>query len=192
MRVELLPLDPSFEAGVEIKVSEVPEDMGRIQRFQIAATHPARPGVVLRQPFTPPAGCNRSELVNTATWINYLPESWRLIVNALWAAGTDAYTEVETFENTPVSIGEVRADKTRSAADWTPREALVELLRRIDSGEYSGMDALILCWRTVKKTASKALEINSYYSASSPDIHTTLGVLARSEWSIHQGATGED
>ena len=60
MRVELLPLDPSFETGVEIKVSEVPEDMGRIQRFQIAATHPARPGVVLRQPFTPPAGCNRS------------------------------------------------------------------------------------------------------------------------------------
>ena len=86
MRVELLPLDPSFEAGVEIKVSEVPEDMGRTQRFQIAATHPARPGVVLRQPFTPPAGCNRSELINTATWINYLPESWRLIVNALWAA----------------------------------------------------------------------------------------------------------
>ena len=106
--------------------------------------------------------------------------------------GPDAYAEVETFENTPVSIGEVRADKTRSAADWTPREALVELLRRIDSGEYPGMDALILCWRTVKKTASKALEINSYYSASSPDIHTTLGVLARSEWSIHQGATGED
>ncbi len=192
MRVELLPLDPSFETGVEIRVSEVPEDAVPGRRFQLAASHPGRPGVVLRQPFTPPPGCTRSELTNTAVWVNYLPDTWRMIVNALWASGPDAYAEVETFENAPVSIGEVRADKTRSAADWTPREALVELLRRIDSGEYSGMDALILCWRTVKKTASKAVEINSFYSASSPDIHTTLGVLARSEWAIHQGATGDD
>lgn len=187
MRVELLPLDPSFETGVEIRVSEVPEDMGRDQRFQIAATHPARPGVVLRQPFTPPAGCSRTELVSTATWINYLPDSWRLIVNALWAAGADAYEEVQTFETTPVSIGEVRADKTRSAADWKPREALVELLRRIDSGEYPDMDALILSWRTKD---AKGI-IGSFYSASSPDIHTTLGILARAEWAIQEGATGQ-
>ncbi|USN15089.1 hypothetical protein LESZY_00550 [Brevundimonas phage vB_BpoS-Leszy] len=186
MRVELLPLDPSFEAGVEIKVSEVPEDMGRIQRFQIAATHPARPGVVLRQPFTPPAGCNRSELVNTATWINYLPESWRMIVNALWASGPDAYAEVETFENAPVSIGEIKADKSRNARDWKPRDALVELLRRIDSGNYPDLDALVMAWRE----RSSAGEISSFYSASSPDIHVTLGILSRAEHMIHEIASG--
>lgn len=191
MKVVQLPVADLFEAGVAISVSSSPERGGG-DTYQLAVSHPARPGVVIRRPFEAPQGCRFEQLQDRGVWMNYLPETWRQLVTALWVSGADAYEEVQTYEDTPVSIGEVRADKTRSAADWTPREALVELLRRIDSGEYPDMDTLILCWRTVKKTASKALEINSFYSASSPDIHTTLGVLARSEWAIHQGATGDD
>ncbi len=191
MKMVQLPVADLFEAGVAISVSSSP-DQGGGDTYQLAATHPTRPGVVIRRPFTAPQGCRFEELQDRSVWMNYLPETWRQLVTALWVSGADAYEEAPTFEAMPVSIGEVRADKTRSAADWTPREALIELLRRIDSGEYPDMDALILCWRTLKRTPTKAVEINSFYSASSPDIHTTLGVLARSEWAIHQGATGDD
>ena len=38
------------------------------------------------------------------------------------------------FRNYPQTIGEIRADRSDKASDWTPRDALICLLRRIDSG----------------------------------------------------------
>jgi hypothetical protein len=186
MKMVQLPVADLFEAGVSISVSAQPERGGG-DIYQLAATHPTRPGVVIRRPFEAPQGCRFEQLQDRGVWMNYLPETWRQIVTALWVSGADAYEEVETFEAVPVGIGEIRADKSRSAADWKPREALIELLRRIDSGEYPDMDALILCWREKTKKGI----IGSFYSASSPDIHTTLGILARAEWAIQEGATGQ-
>ena len=62
----------------------------------------------------------------------------------------------------------------------------MELLRRIDSGNYPDLDALVMAWRE----RSSAGEISSYYSASSPDIHVTLGVMSRAEHMIHEIASG--
>lgn len=185
MRLELLPVPPLFENGVEINVSSNPE-RGSGNSYSVVVHHPMRKGVSHRQQFEAPSGCSVSDLRNRAVWINFLPETWRLMVTALWVAGADAYAEIETFENSPVSIGEFKADKSRDAKDWKPREALVELLRRIDNGEYPDMDALILAWR--ERTAKG--EISSYYSASSPDIHVSLGVLARAEYMMHEIASG--
>lgn len=186
MKMVQLPVADLFEAGVAISVSSSPERGGG-DTYQLAATHPTRPGVVIRRPFTAPQGCRFEELQDRGVWMNYLPETWRQLVTALWVSGADAYEEVETFENVPVGIGEIRADKSRSAADWKPREALVELLRRIDSGDYPDIDALILSWRT----KNAANEIGSFYSAASPDIHVTLGVLSRSIDMIHRNSVAE-
>ena len=38
------------------------------------------------------------------------------------------------FKDYPQTIGEIRSDKTDRASDWAPRDALIDLLRRIDNG----------------------------------------------------------
>lgn len=42
---------------------------------------------------------------------------------------------VENFADHPRSIAEIRSDKSLDASDWTPRDALIKLLRMHDSGE---------------------------------------------------------
>lgn len=41
------------------------------------------------------------------------------------------------FSKSPVSIGELRADKERQAGLWTPRECLIACLRDLDAGKIS-------------------------------------------------------
>lgn len=41
----------------------------------------------------------------------------------------------ENFANVPLSLNELRANKTQKASNWTPRDCLIDLLRRIDKGE---------------------------------------------------------
>jgi hypothetical protein len=43
---------------------------------------------------------------------------------------------VSDYSNHPPTIGEIRSDKSESAADWSPRDALITALRAIDSGEW--------------------------------------------------------
>jgi len=40
----------------------------------------------------------------------------------------------EDFSNHPYTIGELRANKTQSASQWTVRDMLIDALREIDSG----------------------------------------------------------
>lgn len=46
-------------------------------------------------------------------------------------------------QNNIVSLGRVRADRT-DASGWTPREAVVEMLRMIDEG--LSVERLIICY----------------------------------------------
>jgi hypothetical protein len=41
----------------------------------------------------------------------------------------------DDFSNHPRTIGEIRSDKTRKSQDWTVKEMLIAVLRKIDSGE---------------------------------------------------------
>lgn len=184
MKTQLVAVREGFEDKVVLAVS-VPFDVkGNPYSFQLVATHPDRPGVSVRRPFEGPQRCTLEELQNRNVWVEHLPLTWQELVTALWVSGSEAYEEVETFEAVPVGIGEIRADKTRSAADWKPRDVLVDLLRRIDSDELPNMDALVACWRERTEKG----EVSSFYSASSPDIHVTLGVLSRAEYQIQRGA----
>lgn len=81
----------------------------------------------------------------------------------------------ENFKDHPVSVAEVRSDKSQSASDWTPRDALVATLRDIDSGKLS-VEAIVICMRI---PGAKPGATSSAFKAASPDPHITLGLLTR-------------
>lgn len=51
----------------------------------------------------------------------------------------------ESFADAPQSITELRSDKSGSAKDWTPRDALVTTLREIDTGKF-GPEHIVIMW----------------------------------------------
>lgn len=67
----------------------------------------------------------------------------------------------EDFSEAPVSIGEVRSDRSNLAKDWTPREALVSMLRDIDSGKRNPEELMII---TIEPDGES--EMNVRYSRS--------------------------
>jgi hypothetical protein len=52
----------------------------------------------------------------------------------------------DSYANYPPSVNEVRSMRSGNAADWSPREALIQMLRDIDSGAIQP-DALIVSFR---------------------------------------------
>jgi len=81
------------------------------------------------------------------------------------------------FKDAPRSLGEVRSDKSGKGSDWSPREALVCLLRDIDNG--LNVDALVVCYRVDKDRAS--------FVAAAPDGLTVLGLLSRISHKYQEG-----
>lgn len=66
------------------------------------------------------------------------------------------------FSNHPLSIAEIKSDKTRNGSDWTPRDALISALRDIDSGAANPSDLLILTGRIDEHGATHTC----YYNAT--------------------------
>lgn len=83
------------------------------------------------------------------------------------------------FKDHPQSLSEIRANKSRNCADWTPRDALIDMLRRIDGGEQ--IDALVICARQVNDegTATK-------FSMATPDLITAFGLMSRAMWMMNE------
>ncbi len=90
----------------------------------------------------------------------------------------------ESFSNHPKSIAEIKSDKSRNAADWTPRDVLIDALRQIDSGEINA-DALIVVMREKKGPG----ETDTRWAMAGPDTHTSLGLLEYAQFRIM--ATGD-
>jgi hypothetical protein len=69
----------------------------------------------------------------------------------------------DDFKDYPPTIGELRSDKSHAAKDWSPRDALVSLLREIDGGSIKPT-AIFICgveaspegdsWRPFYRNAS--------------------------------------
>ena len=78
----------------------------------------------------------------------------------------------DNFADHPMSVGEIRSDKSHRANDWTPRDVLINALRDIDEGR-SKPEALIVCIREL--TAPGCVKTN--FIASAPDLHVSLGLL---------------
>lgn len=75
------------------------------------------------------------------------------------------------FKDYPKSVGDVRSDKTGSAADWSPRDALIQVLRDIDRGEISP-DVMVICYTSTSDGAQESAVV------SSPNVYNTVGLLA--------------
>lgn len=69
--------------------------------------------------------------------ISYLPPGHR-------PAPVPTVTYPDSFADYPKSISAVRADKSESSRDWSPRDALIDALGRIDTGELKPMCLSIL------------------------------------------------
>lgn len=74
----------------------------------------------------------------------------------------------------PTSVTEAKADKSSDAADWKPRDALIKLLREIDSGQ-TNVDVVVVAYRFVNDDGS----LSAGYLNASPEEDVALGVVAR-------------
>lgn len=84
---------------------------------------------------------------------------------------SDETPTTESFADYPITLGE--AKKSSAAHDWTPRDALISVLRAIDKGEINP-DCLIICYRELDAPGF----VKSNFRSVSPDIHATLGLLS--------------
>lgn len=53
----------------------------------------------------------------------------------------------DDYKDHPRTIGEIRSDKSRKAQDWTVKEMLIAVLRKIDAGEIDPrMGSIVLAF----------------------------------------------
>ena len=76
------------------------------------------------------------------------------------------------FEDHPQSITELKAGRDCDMTVWTPRDALIALLRQIDGGMK--VDAVVIVFRQCDEDGGT---ITGSHKAA-PDIHTALGLLS--------------
>lgn len=91
---------------------------------------------------------------------------------------------VDDFSEHPKSVAEIRSDRSQSASDWSARDALISVLRRIDAGEINA-EAVVI---TVRTRVEGGDGVGFWWSCASPDIHVTLGLLARAAFVINDTA----
>lgn len=82
---------------------------------------------------------------------------------------------MDDFKNAPQSITELRANKSANGSIWTPRDALISLLREIDNG--LDVDMLIVGYRYQNETDKKDNAYTYMYHQATPDMLTALGLL---------------
>jgi len=85
----------------------------------------------------------------------------------------------DDFANHPVSITEAKADREHDCTLWTPRDALISLLRDIDSGAVKP-DALVCVYRFEDDDGAMC----SRFVNATPDCHTALRLLTRGQFLI--------
>jgi len=79
----------------------------------------------------------------------------------------------EDFSDHPKTLGQHRAERSQLCCDWEPRDALLELLGRIDRGEIKP-DAMVICWRQINPDGSQG----GHFLQATPDMMVTLGLLS--------------
>lgn len=80
---------------------------------------------------------------------------------------------MDNFKDAPPSITELRAHKNGDGSLWTPRDALINLLRDIDNG--LNVDILIVAYRA--NLNENEIEYN--YRNATPNPLTAIGLLGR-------------
>lgn len=85
------------------------------------------------------------------------------------------------FANHPRSIAEIKAEQAADGKLWTPRDALIDTLRRIDAGEISP-DALAIVWRQPCDDDTDT----THFAQATPNGHTFLGLLEMAKASFFE------
>jgi hypothetical protein len=80
-----------------------------------------------------------------------------------------------SFANIPVSLSEVRAEKEGDGKLWSPRDALVSILRDIDAGKVAPTD-VVICYREDLDGGNSRTR---FACAGKSGTLATLGMLAR-------------
>ncbi len=83
------------------------------------------------------------------------------------------------YADHPVSLGERRSEMANDGSLWKPRDALVDLLRKIDAG--ADVTDLIVCWRQRNKDG---VWTGNFRSACADGI-VAQGLLARTLYSMN-------
>lgn len=83
---------------------------------------------------------------------------------------------VENFADYPKSVTEVHAEKSEDMSKWTPRDALIDLLREIDSGRLK-INILFVAAGRIDGTAT-----DTYFRAAGPNHYAVAGCLRRAEF----------
>ena len=76
---------------------------------------------------------------------------------------------MDDFSNHPKSLTEIRGEKSGNGSQWTPRDALISVLRDIDSGALDVSGVIVAYFDEKTDTA--------FYSQSTKDRYTALGLL---------------
>lgn len=78
---------------------------------------------------------------------------------------------LDTYADYPQSVNELRCARSGNAADWSPREILIQLLREIDAGRLKP-EAFVAVYREKRE--------GGYWTdfcSSCPDSQVMLGLL---------------
>lgn len=89
----------------------------------------------------------------------------------------------QNFANHPKSVGELKAERDEDSRTWAPRDALISLLREIDSGLTTPTD-LVICY--IERDPEDGGTKSRYLNATS-DLPTALGLLNRIQFRLNTG-----
>jgi hypothetical protein len=78
----------------------------------------------------------------------------------------------DDYSEHPISLAEARADKAKDAALWKPRDAVLSVLRDIDSGAIN-LDHIIIIGATIDPGNDTAMT----YRSSMPNAFYGVGML---------------
>lgn len=93
----------------------------------------------------------------------------------------------ESFANAPVSITEIRSDRTGHSETWTVRDALVWMLRSIDRGEINPRQ-LVALW--IEPSAAGPDAISIHHTVAGPlSTLELMGMLARAQHELQGSPT---
>jgi hypothetical protein len=93
--------------------------------------------------------------------------------------------DYSNFKDYPRSLTEVKADKSQDSKDWTPRDVMIDALRKIDNGEWS-CDALVIIYRDYG-------ENRTTFSCSTPGgLIEAIGMLSRAEYQMHEACKADE
>lgn len=88
----------------------------------------------------------------------------------------------DDFSDYPKSVNELKASNADDAAKWTPREAIISVLRDIDSGKRS-VHAVVIVTVELKEDGNT---VTNYVNAV-PNLPTSLGALEIAKFKMLDG-----